>query len=83
MLSTKSQRSCPTLSRRQIECLIAEGCLVFILNQDVIKADAWVQYHPGGDLTIKHMVGRDATDEVTRFVEILSTGSCRHIWVHC
>jgi delta8-fatty-acid desaturase len=27
-----------------------------------------MQYHPGGDKAIRHMVGRDATDEVTRYV---------------
>jgi delta8-fatty-acid desaturase len=53
------------MSRREIEGLIADGCLVFILDRYVIKADAWAPYHPGGDKTIQHMVGRDATDEVT------------------
>lgn len=48
--------------------MIAEGKCIFILNQHVVKADAWVPYHPGGDKAIMHMVGRDATDEVTAFV---------------
>jgi sphingolipid 8-(E)-desaturase len=59
------QREYPVLSRRKIETLIAEGRLIFILDQYVIKADAWAPYHPGGDKAIRHMVGRDATDEVT------------------
>ncbi len=58
-------RSYPLLSRREIEALIAEGRTLFILDQYVIKADAWRPYHPGGDKAIMHMVGRDATDEVT------------------
>ncbi|KAJ9144686.1 Fatty acid desaturase [Pleurostoma richardsiae] len=58
-------RSCPLLSRRQIEGMIAEGHAVFIVDQCVIKGDAWLKYHPGGDKSILHMVGRDATDEVT------------------
>ena len=60
-------------SRRQIEGLIAEGRQLFILDGQVIKADAWMQFHPGGDLAIKHMVGRDATDEVT----VLHTAQAR------
>ncbi|KAI0880991.1 fatty acid desaturase [Annulohypoxylon maeteangense] len=58
-------RTYPVLSRRQIEGLIADGRSIFILDQFVFKADPWLQYHPGGDKAILHMVGRDATDEVT------------------
>jgi delta8-fatty-acid desaturase len=52
------------LSRRQIEGLIAEGRKIIILDGQVIKADAWMRFHPGGDKTILHMVGRDGTDEI-------------------
>jgi delta8-fatty-acid desaturase len=55
-------------SRRQIEGLIADGRNVMIVDQKVIKADAWMAYHPGGKKAIQHMVGRDATDEVTAYV---------------
>lgn len=58
----------PLLSRREIEGLIAEGANIFILDQHVIRADPWIPYHPGGEKAIQHMVGRDATDEVTAFV---------------
>ncbi|KAI0475187.1 fatty acid desaturase [Xylariaceae sp. FL0804] len=54
----------PLMSRREIEGLIAEDRKIFILDQFVVKADAWCPYHPGGDKAILHMVGRDATDEV-------------------
>ncbi|KAL2194561.1 fatty acid delta-6 desaturase [Corynascus similis CBS 632.67] len=60
----KDGRSYPVLSRREIEAQIAEGKYIFILDQYVIKADAWRKYHPGGEKAIMHMVGRDATDEV-------------------
>ncbi|KAK4146611.1 fatty acid delta-6 desaturase [Dichotomopilus funicola] len=58
------KRPYPVLSRREIEAQIAEGRAVFILDQHVVKADAWLKYHPGGDKAIRHMIGRDATDEV-------------------
>jgi delta8-fatty-acid desaturase len=57
-------RKLKVLSRSEIEALIAEGFHVFILDGNVIKADAWLKYHPGGPKAIMHMVGRDATDEV-------------------
>ncbi|KAH6653715.1 fatty acid desaturase-domain-containing protein [Truncatella angustata] len=59
------ERTYPVLSRRQVEGMIADGKSIFILDQFVIKADAWCPYHPGGDKAIRHMVGRDGTDEVT------------------
>ncbi|KAJ0283376.1 hypothetical protein COL940_004728, partial [Colletotrichum noveboracense] len=59
---------------RDVEALIAQGRKVFILDNFVVKADAWIPYHPGGDKSILHMVGRDATDEVTVLVSL---------WVRC
>lgn len=53
------------LSRREIEGLIADGGKVFILEGKVLRVDSWMEYHPGGDKAIRHMVGRDATDEVS------------------
>lgn len=58
------------LSRRYIEGLIAEGKHVIIFEGRVLKVDAWIQFHPGGDKSIKHMVGRDATDEINAYVII-------------
>jgi delta8-fatty-acid desaturase len=52
-------------SRREIEGLIADGQKIIILGDQVLKADAWLPYHPGGDKSILHMVGRDGTDEIT------------------
>lgn len=52
------------LTRRQVEGLIADGKTIIIVDGEVLKVDSWLQYHPGGDKAIMHMVGRDATDEV-------------------
>lgn len=52
------------LSRRAIEGLIADGRKIIILDGQVLKADAWLPFHPGGDKAILHMVGRDGTDEI-------------------
>lgn len=61
------------LSRRQVEGLIAEGKNVFIVDGKVLRADSWLKSHPGGDKVIMHMVGRDATDEVTACVKFSAT----------
>ena len=52
------------LRRREIEGMIADGQSIIILDTKVLRLDSWIKFHPGGELAIKHMVGRDATDEV-------------------
>ena len=56
------------LSRREVEGLIADGKTVIVVDGKILKVDAWLKYHPGGDKAIMHMVGRDATDEVRAYV---------------
>lgn len=56
------------LSREHVRSLIANGQTVIIVDGYVLRVDAWLPYHPGGDKAIKHMVGRDATDEVNAYV---------------
>jgi delta8-fatty-acid desaturase len=64
-MSTNTARRKDTLySRRQVEGLVAEGRTIIIVDQKVLKVDAWLKFHPGGDKAIMHMVGRDATDEL-------------------
>ena len=52
------------LSRSTIHRLIAQGHLIVIANSHVLQLDKWLVRHPGGEKTILHMVGRDATDEI-------------------
>ena len=65
MASKTKFKTLPVMTRDEIEGLIADGRQVIIFDQHVLKVDAWLQYHPGGDKAILHMVGRDATDEAT------------------
>jgi delta8-fatty-acid desaturase len=65
-MDAQKLRKSETLSRREIEGLIASGRSIVIVDDKVLKVDAWLPYHPGGEKAIQHMVGRDATDEVTR-----------------
>lgn len=66
-MDTQAKRKAQILSRNDIEALIASGRSIVIVDGRVLKVDAWLPYHPGGDKAIQHMVGRDATDEVTRW----------------
>ncbi|OAA72956.1 Fatty acid/sphingolipid desaturase [Akanthomyces lecanii RCEF 1005] len=52
-------------SRREIEGLIADGRKIIILRDQVLSVGAWIPYHPGGDKSILHLVGRNGIDEVT------------------
>jgi delta8-fatty-acid desaturase len=52
------------MSPEDIYGLINDGHAIVILDRKVLKLDSWLQYHPGGDKCILHMVGRDASDEI-------------------
>jgi len=52
------------ISRQDIHQLIAKGHQIVIANRRVLKLDKWLSRHPGGEKTILHMIGRDATDEI-------------------
>ena len=71
-LSKLSDLSIPrkdrTLSRREVEGLIANGRTIIIVDGKVLQADVWLKFHPGGDKAIMHVNGRDATDEVNAYV---------------
>jgi len=56
------------IGRGTIHQLIAKGQLIVIANGRVLRLDKWLDRHPGGEKTILHMVGRDATDEINGFV---------------
>ena len=66
--TSRPSRKDTVLSRRYIEGLIAEGKHVIIYEGRVLKVDAFIVFHPGGEKPIKHMVGRDATDEINAYV---------------
>ena len=44
--------------------MIAAGDSLVIKEDMLLRLNAWKDKHPGGDLVIQHMVGRDATDEI-------------------
>ena len=67
MARIREEKRLPVLSRNEIEHLIANGRNIVIVDGKVLKCDAWMPYHPGGDQAIRHMVGRDATDEINAY----------------
>ncbi|KAL4938917.1 hypothetical protein BDV06DRAFT_199950 [Aspergillus oleicola] len=51
------------LSVDVIQTLVENGQSIVIIDQKVLRLDAWLPYHPGGHKPIQHFVGKDATDE--------------------
>jgi len=64
---TTSTKGRALLSRSDIANRIISGQHIFIYRSLAINATAWLPYHPGGNLSILHFVGRDATDEVEAY----------------
>lgn len=55
------------LTPQDVRNRIANGEAIVIYEGLVLKLDKWIDYHPGGDKAIFHMVGRDATDEMNSY----------------
>lgn len=72
-MSTPAKARDNVFSRREIEGMLAEGKLIIIVDGNVLRLDSWIKYHPGGDMAIKHMIGKDATDEVNAWVPKISS----------
>jgi delta8-fatty-acid desaturase len=53
-----------TIDAAEIAERIDQGSVIVIHEGYALKLDSWLDKHPGGRLTILHMVGRDATDEI-------------------
>lgn len=51
-------------SVREVEDRIARGQTIVIADNRVLRLDGWLKNHPGGILAVRHMIGRDATDEI-------------------
>ena len=48
----------------EVQEMIDGGRQIVIKDGMVLSLDSWAHRHPGGELVILHMVGRDATDEI-------------------
>lgn len=52
------------ISRCDVEDLIARGNIITIFRGKVLKMNNWIERHPGGDLLVRHFIGRDASLEI-------------------
>ena len=50
------------LTIKDINAMIDAGKLVIIFRDKVYDITRWKKYHPGGELALVHMNGKDATD---------------------
>ncbi|KAF5677255.1 putative delta 8-sphingolipid desaturase [Fusarium heterosporum] len=67
MAGNATEKTPKVMTRDEVEALIAEGKHITIYHNQVIKMDAWMPYHPGGDKAMLHLVGKDASDEIDAF----------------
>ncbi|KAI0118155.1 fatty acid desaturase-domain-containing protein [Nemania sp. FL0031] len=67
--NAKSKKMKPSRDRmltpQAVKQMIAEGHAIVVFEDSVLRLDSWLSRHPGGRLAILHMIGKDATDEMT------------------
>ncbi|CAG8627923.1 1055_t:CDS:1 [Cetraspora pellucida] len=52
------------LTKQEVEKRVQNGQILIIYNNKVYKLNKWINYHPGGELAIINMIGKDATDAI-------------------
>ncbi|KAJ3319673.1 hypothetical protein HDV06_006166 [Boothiomyces sp. JEL0866] len=50
------------MSKATIQERVDKGETLIIIHNKVYNMTKWLPYHPGGELALQHMAGRDATD---------------------
>ncbi|KAI5779853.1 fatty acid desaturase [Peziza echinospora] len=62
-----STRKHKLLTESDVQAMVDAGRKVVIKDGLVLSLDKWFGRHPGGEMVILHMVGRDATDEINAY----------------
>ncbi|KAI8057284.1 delta-6 fatty acid desaturase [Syncephalis plumigaleata] len=59
------QRRNRTWSRKELDEAVHAGRAVFIYKNNVYDMTRWLPNHPGGELAVQRLIGRDATDVIS------------------
>ncbi|KAI8332282.1 delta-6 fatty acid desaturase [Chlamydoabsidia padenii] len=59
-----SSSSSNLISAQEFQQRVKQGESLFIFDNKVYKVDDYISRHPGGELVLRHSVGRDVTDEI-------------------
>lgn len=52
------------VTEEQVQERVKQGEALFIFENKVYKVDRFLAYHPGGDMAIRNVLGKEVTDEV-------------------
>lgn len=64
-------------TQNEIIELIDNGKVIVIYKRHVLNLSSWIYKHPGGRLSIQHMIGKDATDQMNAYH---SFETCSHFF---
>ncbi|KAJ8656314.1 hypothetical protein O0I10_008108 [Lichtheimia ornata] len=62
--TTTTSQERVVLTQQQVEERVKQGEALFIFENQVYKVDRFIHKHPGGELAIRHVLGKDVTDEI-------------------
>ncbi|KAI7875600.1 delta-6-fatty acid desaturase [Lichtheimia hyalospora FSU 10163] len=63
-LHTATSEERVVLTQQQVQERVKQGEALFIFEHQVYKVDRFIHKHPGGELAIRHVLGKDVTDEI-------------------
>ncbi|KAI8084594.1 fatty acid desaturase-domain-containing protein [Halteromyces radiatus] len=62
--TTCTQDATGMITQELFQARVKKGEALFIFDDKVYKVDTFAARHPGGELAIRHGIGRDVTDEI-------------------
>ncbi|ORX90622.1 hypothetical protein K493DRAFT_317847, partial [Basidiobolus meristosporus CBS 931.73] len=66
----------------EVRSRVKNGEILIVCDQRIYKLNKWIKHHPGGELAVRHMLGRDATDVVRAMhPEWVLTKTMKHFYV--
>lgn len=56
-----------SITAESVKSRVKNGELLVIVCDKVYDLTKWAKFHPGGELVLKHLAGKDATDATIAF----------------
>ncbi|KAJ3107912.1 hypothetical protein HDU97_002844 [Phlyctochytrium planicorne] len=66
-LAQSKSKNLPIMTFEEVQERVQKGDILIIFGNKVYNLTKWVKFHPGGDLAIIHMNGKDATDVILAY----------------
>ncbi|KAK9710677.1 hypothetical protein K7432_008281 [Basidiobolus ranarum] len=74
--------SVSSFTMEEVRSRVKTGEILIVYDRQIYKLNKWIKHHPGGELAVRHMLGKDATDVVRAMhPEWVLTKKMKHFYI--